>query len=264
MVEQNDAEKVRGDEGAGAHQQEKSEGRPAFASNRRTNGSVWSRAGGTSTWNVGSKDGWRNRSKPAAASSGAQESAQNRDSGKGDESDSPQLAGEPKVQVQRGKDAFEVEGSVVTEAHPDALYSIITDFENTAKVYTTVDRVEVDDQGPETIVKQYLKWSFLAWGGEYNVTLRMKPDPQNRTLYYNLDQQGYLKVFNGSWTVEPVAIEGKPTASKLVLQQEVLPAFLPPGPLGNYAAKIMSGQVKTLLTDLAKEASAVAKAEESS
>ncbi|KAL2609053.1 hypothetical protein R1flu_027626 [Riccia fluitans] len=263
----NDAERVRGSGGAGEHQQEeKSEGRAAFASNRRTGGSAWSRAGSNSSWNVGSKDGWRNRSsRPAAvaASSVNRDSAQSRNGGKSDIGNSSQVGGEPRVHVQKGKDTFAVEGSVVTEAHPDALYSIITDFGNTAKVYRTVDRVEVDDQGPETIVKQYLRWSFLAWGGEYNVTLRMKPDPQTRTLFYNLDQQGFLKVFNGSWTVEPIAVEGKPTASKLILQQEVLPSFLPPGPLGTYAAKIMSGQVKTLLTDLAKEASAVTKAGQS-
>lgn len=46
------------------------------------------------------------------------------------------------------------------------------------------------------------------------------------------DKQGFLKIFNGSWTVEPIAVEGKPTVSKLTVQQEVLPSFMPPGPLG--------------------------------
>ncbi|BBN18811.1 hypothetical protein Mp_8g05700 [Marchantia polymorpha subsp. ruderalis] len=262
MGEQNDAEKRDG--GEAGEQQEK---RPAFASNRRT-GSSWNR-GGNSSWNVGSKDQRRARRRAVSSSAGTQEgdSDSSNDSGAFSGSDGKKgggvkpslVSGEPQVHVQKGKEAFEVEGSVVTEAHPDALYNIITDYENSAKVYRTVDKVEVEEQGCEKVVTQHLHWSFLMWSGKYDVRMRMKPNPETRSISYNLDKQGFLKIFNGSWTVEPIAVEGKPTVSKLTVQQEVLPSFMPPGPLGAYTAKIMSGQVKNLLSDVAKEASEVTK-----
>lgn len=45
------------------------------------------------------------------------------------------------------------------------------------------------------------------------------------------DEPGFLKVFNGDWAIEAVQIEGKP-GSKVVVQQQVLPSIVPPGPLG--------------------------------
>lgn len=42
-----------------------------------------------------------------------------------------------------------------------------------------------------------------------------------------------MKLFNGSWGIEPWIQEGKQVGSKVVVTQEVLPSILPPGPLGN-------------------------------
>jgi hypothetical protein len=46
-------------------------------------------------------------------------------------------------------------------------------------------------------------------------------------------EPGFLKLFNGQWGIEPWMQEGKQVGSKVVVNQEVLPSILPPGPLGN-------------------------------
>lgn len=77
-------------------------------------------------------------------------------------------------------------GSVETVVDPDTLYGIITDYNSNARIFRNVDRVEVEHRGDEKVVTQHLHWNFLMWSGNYDIKMRMKDDPQNRCISYEL------------------------------------------------------------------------------
>ncbi|CAM6091388.1 unnamed protein product [Calypogeia fissa] len=250
----------------GGDRQQQQRSSAAFPTARRA-GSSWNR--GSSGWSVGGKDPQRLKKKAGMTDfSGlsfgddfdeSQDSAARKrsdaDSQTTSKTDDPQV----ELDCQKEGGVFRVSGSVETVVDPDTLYGIITDYNSNARVFRNVDRVEVEQKGDDKVVTQYLHWNFLMWSGDYDIKMRMKDDPQNRSISYELEQPGFLKIFNGSWTVEPLSSE----TSKLVVDQRALPSFFPPGPLavgaGTYAQKIMSSQVRNLLTDLATEASEVKK-----
>lgn len=241
-----------------------------FSTCRRA-GSSWNR--GNSAWNVAGKDAQRLRRKPGVMDFQGMNFNEDFESGndftasltREEDSQTKATTDDPRVQldVQKEGGVFRVNGSVETVVDPDTLYSIITDYDSNARVFKNVDKVEVEQRGDEKIVTQYLHWNFLMWSGNYNVQMRMRDDPQKRSISYELERPGFLKVFNGSWTVEPLSSEGTSETSKLVVDQRALPSFLPPSRLdmgaSSYAQNIMSSQVKSLLTDLATEASEVKK-----
>lgn len=245
---------------------DKAQAQRSSAAARRA-GSSWNR--GTSAWSVASKDPQRLRRRADMGDfsglsfgddyeAGHESTSQSRND---TESQTASNTEDPQVEldVQKEHGVFRVKGSVETVVDQDTLYGIITDYHSNARVFRNVDRVEVEQKGEAKVVTQHLHWNFLMMSGNYDIKMRMKDDPENRSISYELEQPGFLKVFNGSWTVEPLSSE----TSKLVVNQRALPSFFPPGPLavgaGSYAQRIMSSQVKNLLTDLAVEASEVKK-----
>ncbi|CAK9272478.1 unnamed protein product [Sphagnum jensenii] len=162
-------------------------------------------------------------------------------------------SGPAEVSVQRKAGHFEVNGNMSMAVHPDVTYGILVDFENNPKIFKTVSKVEVEHRKDAKMVTQHAHWNLMFWSGTFDMKMRVKEDRSKRAVSFNLDEPGFLKVFNGYWGIEPWIVEGKPMGSKVVVKQEVLPSLVPPGPLGACVSKIMGSQVKAVLEDLLAE-----------
>ncbi|MCO5614747.1 hypothetical protein L7F22_069031 [Adiantum nelumboides] len=173
--------------------------------------------------------------------------------------------GQPDVCMKVEDGVFKVRGSVKVDADPETVHSIIRDHKESARVFKSLQRVDVDPQRSgknECVVTQHSQWKFLFWSGVYSVTLRFKHDPMSHTSSLCLERPGMMRRFDGFWTVTSLANEKKDT-SMVVFRQEIQLAISPPGPFARFGGQIMVNQVKSVLNDIVTEASKIKSGERS-
>ncbi|KAI5084645.1 hypothetical protein GOP47_0000814 [Adiantum capillus-veneris] len=166
------------------------------------------------------------------------------------------MSQEPDVSMKVEEGVFKVSGSVTVEADPETVHSIIRDHRASARVFQSLQRVDITDHGKddECIVTQHSQWRFLFWSGVYSVTLRFKHDPLAHTSSFCLEKPGMMRRFNGFWTITSLPNE-KLDASMVVFRQEIQLAINPPAPFARFGGQIMVNQVKSVLNDIVTEAS---------
>mmetsp|Transcript_14291 Transcript_14291/g.30788 ORF Transcript_14291/g.30788 Transcript_14291/m.30788 type:complete len:275 (-) Transcript_14291:1766-2590(-) len=158
----------------------------------------------------------------------------------------------------------------------DLIYYILTSPEN-YKIFrnersASERRVLLDDG-----VKQQVElstsghWTFLRFSGSFPVHLLVDQDSRKRSVVFRLLSTGFMRTFEGSWSVEPdtspqinqnrenessrAAGQGASRESSWVtLEQRVHLALMPPRPLDSLFYRIVGRVARLVLCDLQEEA----------
>jgi|TARA_B110000977_G_scaffold176330_1_gene231921 ribosome-associated toxin RatA of RatAB toxin-antitoxin module len=140
---------------------------------------------------------------------------------------------------------YSLRGEMVLDADADSLYAMLTDYNASPRIFSTVDSVETSEQGTNKyLVNQSCRWKFLVFGGAFPCSLNVSEIPQNKYMEVHLAKKGFIREFEGSWTVIPEASGGTRVKHTLALR----PALTPP-----YAHKIFLKQIREILQDVEDE-----------
>ncbi|XP_024392249.1 uncharacterized protein [Physcomitrium patens] len=162
--------------------------------------------------------------------------------------------GPAEVSVEKKNEFFEIKGNMSMGVDPDIAYEILTDYENNPDIFKTVSKVEVEHRDNSKFVTQHAHWHLMFWSGTFEMRMKVEEDPSERAVSMKLTDPGFLKIFNGYWSIEPRVVDGKSMGCNVVVTQEVLPSMTPPGPLASVVSRILGNQVKAVLQDLCAEA----------
>eukprot|EP00850_Spirogloea_muscicola_P013534 SM000092S24502 [mRNA] locus=s92:311192:312135:+ [translate_table: standard] len=155
---------------------------------------------------------------------------------------------------------FRVRADMKTRVDPDVTFGLLADFEGAARVFRSVAGASVECTGVgRYVVSQRATWRFLVFSGVYSIKMNVWEDARSRTLLFSLAEPGLFRSFNGLWAVDALALGGGAEGSHVVLEQELRPSFVPPGPLAQYAVGIMRNQVRNVFGDLEANAARVKK-----
>ncbi|KAL5723845.1 hypothetical protein ACHQM5_007189 [Ranunculus cassubicifolius] len=166
---------------------------------------------------------------------------------------------------------------------PDAIFDIVTDPDN-KRVFKNIKevisrRVLVDDGARQIVeVEQAALWKFLWWSGTISVHVICDQNRENHSMKFTQVKTGFMKRFEGSWTIQPLFIDEKVcfphkpktwgdydrcsggkgrVASIVTLTQLIEPAILPPPPISWYLRGITTRTTEMLVTDLLAEAARI-------
>lgn len=186
----------------------------------------------------------------------------------------------PKIEVTVPKGSLcHLDATAQVGLPPDAVFDIVIDPEN-KNVFKNIKEVKyrklLEDEGHRQLVEveQAAIWRFLWWSGTISVRVFVEQDRRNHTMKFRLAKEGFMKKFEGSWTLEPLFVDqegciiSKPTtleeyescshgkgrvASLIKLQQLVQPALVPPPPISWYVRGITARTTEMMVEDLQAE-----------
>ncbi|KAH9318692.1 hypothetical protein KI387_020461, partial [Taxus chinensis] len=187
----------------------------------------------------------------------------------------------PKIEVTVPRGSLcNVEATVHVGLPPDAVFDIVIDPEN-KRVFKNIKEVRyrkvLEDDGDRQLVEveQAAMWRFLWWSGTITVRVYVDQDRRNHLMRFRLAKEGFMKKFEGSWSLEPLFVDeevcttSKPStveeyelcshgkgrvASLIRLEQLVQPALIPPPPISWYVRGITVRTTEMLVEDLQAEA----------
>ncbi|WVZ59284.1 hypothetical protein U9M48_009448, partial [Paspalum notatum var. saurae] len=162
---------------------------------------------------------------------------------------------------------------------PDAVYNIIIDPENKRvfkNIKEVISRNVLLDEGSRQIVEveQAAIWKFLWWSGILSVHVFVDQDRKNHTVKFKQGRTGFMKKFEGCWTIEPLFVDKElclpldphtleeyescaggrgRVGSAITLNQLIEPALLPPPPISWYLRGITTRTTEMLVNDLIAE-----------
>jgi ribosome-associated toxin RatA of RatAB toxin-antitoxin module len=140
-----------------------------------------------------------------------------------------------------------VRGVMHVAAEPDLVYSILTDYDNCARVFRNVVSSEaVITAGGEKQVLQACQWQVIGLKGTFNVHLDVEEDSASRLLVFRLKESSFMRDFEGRWQVEPA--QGGVCRIEHILA--VKPVMDIPPAIAPYTSSIFKQQVGKLLQDL--------------
>ncbi|XP_059448599.1 uncharacterized protein LOC132179832 [Corylus avellana] len=166
---------------------------------------------------------------------------------------------------------------------PDAVYNIVTDPDN-KRVFKNIKEVlsrrVLVDEGLRQVVEleQAALWRFLWWSGTISVHVIVDQNREDHSMKFKQVKMGFMKKFEGCWTVEPVFVDEKlcfpfkpktwkdycacsggkgRVGSKVSLEQLIQPAIVPPPPISWYLRGITSRTTEMLINDLLAEAARI-------
>jgi ribosome-associated toxin RatA of RatAB toxin-antitoxin module len=144
---------------------------------------------------------------------------------------------------------FSLVGEMVLACDADSVYAMLTDYLASPRIFSTVDSVRVDEMDDgRLLVQQSCRWRFLVFGGAFPCQLAVSEEKQRRYMEVELHKKGFIREFEGSWTVtEEPTLGGVRVRHTLALR----PALTPP-----YAHKIFLKQIREILQDVENEVAA--------
>ena len=144
---------------------------------------------------------------------------------------------------------FSLVGEMVLACDADSVYAMLTDYLASPRIFSTVDSVRVDEMDDgRLLVQQSCRWRFLVFGGAFPCALAVSEEKQRRYMEVALHKKGFIREFEGSWTVtEEPTLGGVRVRHTLALR----PALTPP-----YAHKIFLKQIREILQDVENEVAA--------
>ncbi|KAJ7295482.1 hypothetical protein O6H91_Y185600 [Diphasiastrum complanatum] len=154
------------------------------------------------------------------------------------------------------KGVYMIKGAMKVGIDPDVMYGIITDHESSPRIFKSISRVEIEEKENGKIVTQHARWNFFRWSGTFSIRLLVEEDHQSRSFKFQLQEPGFLRIFDGEWNVNPLKVEGEKAGSLVLLKQQMLPKVVALGPLSRCMCGVLSSQVRTLFHDLRDEANA--------
>ncbi|KAJ7953610.1 protein of unknown function (DUF220) [Quillaja saponaria] len=166
---------------------------------------------------------------------------------------------------------------------PDAIYNIVTDPDNRRvfkNIKEVLSRKVLLDEGQRQVVEveQAAIWRFLWWSGTISVHVLVDQNREDYSMKFKQVKTGFMKKFEGRWSVEPLFIDEKSClpfkpktwedywactggkgriASQLSLEQIIQPAIVPPPPISWYLRGITSRTTEMLIQDLLAEAARI-------
>lgn len=162
---------------------------------------------------------------------------------------------------------------------PDAVYNIIIDPENKRvfkNIKEVISRNVLLDEGSRQIVEveQAAIWKFLWWSGILSVHVFVDQNRKNHTVKFKQGRSGFMRKFEGCWTIEPLFVDKElclslephtweeyesctggrgRIGSAITLDQLIEPAILPPPPISWYLRGITTRTTEMLVNDLIAE-----------
>lgn len=159
---------------------------------------------------------------------------------------------------------------------PDAVFNIIIDPEN-KRVFRNIKEVtyrkviEDEDHRQLVEVEQSAIWRFLCFSGTLAIRVFVDQNRHTHSVNYYLSKQGFMKKFDGQWTIKPVYVDAphcaalpspeddpvclsSRVASEVNLKQTVQPKLIPPPPVSWYVRGISAKQTEILIEYLQIEA----------
>lgn len=153
---------------------------------------------------------------------------------------------EPKCELlsnEGGK--YSLVGEMVVDSDADSMYRMLTDYAASPRIFSTVDSVQTRDlDDGRLLVSQQCRWKFMVFGGAFPCHLAVKEEPARRYMEVALHKKGFIREFEGSWTVSNEPGGGVRVRHTLALR----PALTPP-----YAHKIFLRQIGEIFTDVKAE-----------
>jgi ribosome-associated toxin RatA of RatAB toxin-antitoxin module len=140
-----------------------------------------------------------------------------------------------------------VRGVMHVAADADLVYSILTDYDNCARVFRNVVTSETmfTADGDKQVL-QACQWQVIGLKGTFNVQLNVEEDPTCKLLVFRLRESSFMRDFEGRWQVEAAPGGGCRIEHILAVKpvMEIPPAIAP------YTSSIFKQQVGKLLQDL--------------
>ncbi|KAL2903290.1 Phosphoserine aminotransferase [Bienertia sinuspersici] len=162
---------------------------------------------------------------------------------------------------------------------PDAVYDIVTDpdskrvFKNIKEV---ISRKVLIDEGHRQVVdvEQAAIWKFLWLSGTILVRVLVEQNREDHSMKFKQINDGFMKKFEGCWRLEPIFVDEKICSpfkpktiseyhsctggkgrigSRVVLDQLLQPAIVPPPPISWYLRGITSKTSEALMNYLLEE-----------
>ncbi|CAN8313074.1 unnamed protein product [Cochlearia groenlandica] len=125
----------------------------------------------------------------------------------------------PKVKVKTEKGVCIMNIEMTLGLPPSATYEIFTNPNNLPlfsdkswrEILKNKSRKVIKEDGPRKISKleKSLAWKFLWWSGSLPITLTVDENRQDFTAKYKKEKFMFMKVFQGSYKVEPLYIDSK-------------------------------------------------------
>ncbi|KAK4785829.1 hypothetical protein SAY86_002518 [Trapa natans] len=166
---------------------------------------------------------------------------------------------------------------------PDAVFNIVIDPDNKRvfkNIKEVISRKVLVDEGLRQVVEveQAAIWKFLWWSGTISVHVLVDQNRADHSMKFKQVKTGFMKKFEGCWTVEPVFVDEhlcsphKPTTwedynsctggkgrvgSRVSLDQLIQPALVPPPPISWYLRGITTKTTEMLIHDLVAEAARI-------
>ena len=110
---------------------------------------------------------------------------------------------EPKCELlsnEGGK--YSLVGEMVVDSDADSMYRMLTDYAASPRIFSTVDSVQTADiDDGRLLVSQQCRWKFMVFGGAFPCHLAVKEQPARRYMEVALHKKGFIREFEGSWTV---------------------------------------------------------------
>uniref|UniRef100_A0A7C9DKN6 DUF220 domain-containing protein n=2 Tax=Opuntia streptacantha TaxID=393608 RepID=A0A7C9DKN6_OPUST len=162
---------------------------------------------------------------------------------------------------------------------PDALYNIVTD-PNSPRVFKNIEEVisrkVLVDEGSRQVIEleQAATWRFLLWSGSITIHVLIDQNREDHSMKFRQLKPGIMKRFEGFWRLEPIYVDEKicmpfkpktlsdyemctggkgRIGSRVILEQLLQPAIVPPPPLSWYLRGITAQTTETLLNYLFEE-----------
>lgn len=140
---------------------------------------------------------------------------------------------------------YSLVGEMVLDSDADSLYRMLVDYEASPRIFATVDSCAVDAlPDGRLLVQQSCRWKFMVFGGAFPCHLAVLERPEERYMEVELHKKGFIREFEGSWTVSEEPGGGVRVRHTLALR----PALTPP-----YAHKIFLRQIREILQDVQDE-----------
>jgi len=174
----------------------------------------------------------------------------------------------PVLEVTQPKGSFcQIDARFSVALDPEGVYNIITD-PNNRRVFKNIKEVVfrkvLEDDGNRQLVEveQLGRWRFLMLSGTFSSRVIVEQNHKEKSMLFDLSQQGMMKKFSGSWKIEPMLASemsigsresNAPVGSWVNFQQVLEPAIIPPWPLNGYVRGVTERIIREMLADLQRE-----------
>ncbi|CAL8465027.1 g4562 [Coccomyxa elongata] len=138
---------------------------------------------------------------------------------------------------------------------PDEAFDLLTDPEvkQWRQVKECTFRKVWEDDGNRQLVE--VEQTSQVFFKTIRTRMNVIQDKMAGTMQFSLAKPGMLKICNGQWTVS--AVQSDSSCSRVQLDQEMQPGFVPPPPFRRFMRKAMLGKAAQMLHQMREEATRI-------